>query len=187
MEILPTEIIFNIFTKLSLSDLCNLCLVSRKLYTIASDQTLWRYFILNIHVDQVLELDKISTIPRLERLKTIAISGRGEKTTHVRNMIKDSHFCMMRNMKYLDTITITNCNLSQVTLKLMSLLVDRLSSITLDRSYLTKLHYHHMLKDLVFHKSLTKLSIVRPKYGLLDIAPTILANAVVTVREVTFR
>jgi hypothetical protein len=187
MDSLPTEILLNIFTKLTISDLCNVSLVSKKWNTIASDSTLWKFFILNLYVDQVHELDMIAGIARLARATAITITGREEKTTHVRNMIKDSHFCQIRNLKCLNRLTISLCNLSQVSLKLLSSTVDSLSSLTLDRSYLTKLHYLHLMKDLSFGKHLGKLTIIRPKYGLLDVSPNILASAVTSVQEVTFR
>ena len=131
--------------------------------------------------------NKIAGIARMARAPTITITGTGEKTTHVRNMIKDSHFCKIRNLKCLDTLTISLCNLSQVSLKLLSSTIDSLSSLTLDRSYLTKLHYLHLMKDLSFGKRLVQLTIIRPKYGLLDVSPNILASAVTSVSEVTFR
>ena len=187
MDSLPTEILLNIFTKLTISDLCNVSLVSKKWHTLASDSTLWKFFILNLHLDQVHELDKIAGIARMAKATTITITGRGEKTAHLRNMIKDSHFCKIRNLKCLDTLTISLCNLSQVSLKLLSSTIDSLSSLTLDRSYLTKLHYLHLMKDLSFGKHLVQLTIIRPKYGLLDVSPNILASAVTSVQEVTFR
>ena len=187
IDCLPTEILLNIFTNLQFQDLCNVVLVSKKWNGVATDQSLWRNLILNLHVDQVPDLDIISSIPRLSKITSIAITGRGEKTTHVRNMIKDSHFCKIRNVKCLETLHISLCNLSQVSLKLLSSTIDNLSTLVLDRSYLTKLHYLHLMKDLSFRKHLIKLQIIRPKYGLADLSPNILASAVTSVTDVTLR
>eukprot|EP00092_Neocalanus_flemingeri_P011746 GFUD01012666.1.p1 GENE.GFUD01012666.1~~GFUD01012666.1.p1 ORF type:complete len:282 (+),score=53.69 GFUD01012666.1:56-901(+) len=187
MGCLPTEILLNIFNNLHFVDLCNVVLVSKKWNSVGSDQSLWRLFTLTLHVDQVPELDQISSIPRLSQAAAVAINGRGEKTTHVRNMINDSHFCKVRNIKCLHSLRISHCNLSQVSLRLLSSTIDNISSLTLDRSYLTKLHYLHLMKDLSFRKHLTRLQITSPKYGLADLSPNILASAVTSVQEVTLR
>ena len=188
MENLPVEVLLLVCRHLSFNDLCNVVLVSKHLYEVASDYSLWRNYvpIINSKALPFFSLP-FSSVPRLLMVSEVIIEGGTEDKNLRKVSLEDSDLTGIVSLKHLKLLTVKNCNLSRVTLKWLATMIDSVSSLFLEKSYLTKAQYIQLFKVIRLKGDFDKLSLVCPVYGLQDISPIELASTVVSIRDVTFR
>ena len=184
MDLLPKEILVEIFSFLPYSDLKTVLSVSKKFLDAGSEKTLWKYFTLFVTKTNISKLEKVLELKTLRDLRRIVCIGCTLTNAQVRLLLQSK----VEEVQLGKDHEIENdCNMRRVSPKLLGELIERVSVFKFHNSPVWEMSQKHtelLISTLSRGSRLKKLEIFFNN-NLSAVSPDRLGTALTTVTELS--
>ena len=136
METIPKETLVHILQFLPYDDLKRARLVCQRFLDAATEKRLWLDFRLNVSLSNIKELQKILQLSMMKNLKKVIFTGCSMKNDHVKLLVSKEITHIQIGLNHDPDY---DCNITKISTKLLSTLVQQLKVFKYHNSLLSEM------------------------------------------------